>query len=52
MPIRTIMSSARPIDLNNTRRNGGENIWVSALMAASNIGFLRAIAQRYVRFVV
>jgi hypothetical protein len=38
MPTRTIISSASPIDLSSTRRNGGENIWVSALMAASNIG--------------
>ena len=36
-----------PIDLSSTRRNGGENIWTSALMAASNIES-SATGQRYV----
>ena len=30
----TITASARPADFNSTHRNGGENIWASALMAA------------------
>ena len=38
MPISKIRISPSPIDFSSTRRNGGENIWVSALMAASNIG--------------
>ena len=39
MPISTIRIRPSPIDFSSTRRNGGENIWVSALMAASNMGF-------------
>ena len=46
-PISTIRIRPRPIDLSSTRRNGGENIWVSALMAASNIDS-SATGQRYV----
>jgi hypothetical protein len=33
----TIIASARPADFNSTHRNGGENIWASALAAASII---------------
>ena len=47
MPISTIRMRPSPIDLSSTRRNGGENIWTSALMAASNIES-SATGQRYV----
>ena len=33
----TISPSAKPADFNSTQRNGGENIWTSALTAASII---------------
>ena len=39
-PMSTIRTSASPADFNSTARNGGENIWESALMAASSIGVL------------
>ena len=41
MPMSTISTSASPADFSRIARNGGENIWESALMAASSIGFLR-----------
>src|SRR5215213_1245550 len=36
-PSSTIMTSAKPMDLSSTRRNGGVNIWVSVLTTASII---------------
>ena len=45
-PISAISTSASPTDFSSTARNGGENIWVSALTAASSIMVLRATWQR------
>ena len=42
MPSSTTSASASPTDFSSTVRNGGENIWDSALMAASSIVVLRA----------